>query len=85
MTNVSILSKQHFVAYHQVVDDYKTLLIYENELSLNHNVKKKSNYDRIKQEIIVLLQRIIANKNVLKENTLADVEYLKTLTTAELD
>tara|TARA_R110000823_G_scaffold252037_1_gene374737 strand:- start:564 stop:821 length:258 start_codon:yes stop_codon:yes gene_type:complete len=84
MNNISILSIKHFVAYNQVVEDYKTLIIYERELSLCHNRKKKANYDRIRDEIIFLLQRIIDNKNILKENTSADQEYLITCTNVKL-
>jgi hypothetical protein len=79
MNNVAILSIRNFEAYQQVIDDYRSLLLYENELLLYSNEKKKSNYNRIKNEIIFLLERVIVNKNILKENTFADHEYLKTL------
>jgi hypothetical protein len=71
----SILSVRHFSAYQQVIDDYKSLLIYENELMYMNN-KKTSNYERVKNEVVVLLERIIKNKNFLNENTKADQEYL---------
>jgi hypothetical protein len=79
MNNVAILSIRNFEAYQQVIDDYRSLLLYENELLLYSNEKRKSNYNRIKNEIIILLERVIVNKNILKENTFADDEYLKTL------
>jgi hypothetical protein len=79
MNNVAILSIRNFEAYQQVIDDYRSLLLYESELLLYSNEKRKSNYNRIKNEIIFLLERIIVNKNILKENTMADHEYLKTL------
>lgn len=71
----SILSVKHFSAYQQVIDDYKSLQIYESEL-LYMNNKKTSNYERVKNEVVVLLERIIKNKNFLNENTKADQEYL---------
>ncbi|WP_438966779.1 hypothetical protein [Flavobacterium sp.] len=40
------------------------------------NNKKTSNYERVKNEVVVLLERIIKNKNFLNENTKADQEYL---------
>ncbi|MBY0486486.1 MAG: hypothetical protein K2P85_04770 [Flavobacteriaceae bacterium] len=79
MYNVPILSKTHFAAYLQVIDDYKSLLVYEQELSLYSDEKKKNSYGRIKNDIIFLLQRIIENKNILKENTKSDQEYLVSL------
>lgn len=79
MSNVFILSKDHFAAYNQVIDDYKSLLVYEQELIHHIDGRRKSSYERIKNEIIFLIQRIIENKNILKENTKADQEYLNSL------
>ena len=76
---MSILSLKHFSAFNQVVEDYKSLLFYEQELLNYEDDKRKASYDRVKKEIIFLLKRIIENKNILKENTSADQEYLNKL------
>lgn len=79
MTNVALLSKHHFAAYNQVVEDYKSLIALENELSRFSDGKRKTGYNRIKNEIVMLLERIIKNKTILKENTLLDDDYLNQL------
>ncbi len=76
---MSILSLKHFSAFNQVVEDYKSLLFYEQELLNYEDNKRKASYERVKKEIIFLLRRIIENKNILKENTNADQEYLNKL------
>lgn len=79
MNNVAILSIKHFTAFNQVVEDYKSLLFYEQEL-LNYEFdRRKTSYERVKKEIIFLLKRIIRNKEILEENTKADQEYLNKL------
>jgi hypothetical protein len=80
MNNVNILSKDHFAAHQQVVSDYKLLIICEKELATNTERKKTTTSKRLKKEIILILERIIANKNILTENTKADQEYLHSLT-----
>jgi hypothetical protein len=79
MKSMSILSLKHFSAFNQVVEDYKSLLFYEQELLNYEDNKRKASYERVKKEIIFLLRRIIENKNILKENTNADQEYLNKL------
>ncbi|AWG23034.1 hypothetical protein FFWV33_16625 [Flavobacterium faecale] len=80
MNDVNLLSKDHFAAHQQVVSDYKLLLICENELTTYSGREKNPIYARLRNEMIVLLQRIILNKNIIAENTKADQDYLQTLT-----
>ncbi|GAA4054053.1 hypothetical protein [Flavobacterium chungnamense] len=79
MNNVAILSIKHFTAFNQVVEDYKSLLFYEQELINYEDDRRKASYERVKKEIIFLLRRIIKNKDILEENTKADQEYLSKL------
>lgn len=79
MNNVAILSVKHFTAFNQVVEDYKSLLFYEQELMNYQDDRRKTSYERVKKEIIFLLKRIIKNKDILEENTKADQEYLNEL------
>jgi hypothetical protein len=79
MNNVAILSIKHFTAFNQVVEDYKSLLFYEQELINYEDDRRKASYERVKKEIIFLLKRIIKNKDILEENTRADQEYLNKL------
>ncbi|GAA4080430.1 hypothetical protein GCM10022389_28170 [Flavobacterium cheonanense] len=79
MNNIAILSIKHFTAFNQVVEDYKSLLFYEQELINYEDDKRKASYERVKKEIIFLLKRIIKNKDILEENTKADQEYLNKL------
>jgi hypothetical protein len=76
MDKIELLSKNHFLAYNQVVEDYKSLLVYEQELALYNQEKRKFSHIRIKNEIVILLKRIIENKNFLCISTKADEEYL---------
>lgn len=80
MNNVNLLSKDHFAAHEQVVSDYKLLLMCESELATYTDSDKNSSSTRIKKEMISLLNRIIANKNILTANIKADEEYLHSLT-----
>jgi hypothetical protein len=79
MENGNILSKEHFAAHQQVVTDYKLLLICENELATYSSKGKNETCARLRKEMIILLQRIIENKNILIENTKADHDYLDSL------
>jgi hypothetical protein len=83
MNNKNILSKDHFAAHEKVISDYKLLLRCEDELASYAGPKKNPACARLKNEIITILHRIIANKNILTENTNADQEYLNRLTTDE--
>jgi len=76
MNNIAILSIKHFSAFNQVVEDYKALSFYEQELLNYEDDRRKTSYERVKKEIIFLLKRIIKNKDILEENTKADQEYL---------
>lgn len=80
MNSANISSKEHFAAHQQVVLDYKLLLICENELATYTIGEKNSSSTRLVKEMITLINRIIVNKNILKENTDPDHEFLQTLT-----
>jgi hypothetical protein len=83
MNYLAIISIKHFAAFNQVMEDYKLLLFYESELGYKLNLNRKSNNKRIKNEIILLLKRVIENKNILNQNTSADEEYLSNLIESE--
>lgn len=83
MNDTSIISIKHFAAYNQIIEDYKSLLVYEQELLRYDGVKRKTSSGRIKNEIIFLLHRIIENKNILKENSEADQNYISKLVNEE--
>lgn len=83
MNYLAIISIKHFAAFNQVMEDYKLLLFYESELSYKLNLNRKSNNKRINKEIILLLKRVIENKNILNQNTSADEEYLSNLIEAD--
>lgn len=85
MNNASIHSVKHFVAYNQLVDDYRLLVFYEQELESQNYLRKKSMYERTRKEIIFLLERIILNKNFLLEDNSADVDYLNKMKTKEIN
>lgn len=79
MGDFNLLSKDHFAAHQQVIADYRLLLICETELTKYSDRKTSQTYFRLKNQIIVLLERIIGNKNILKMKTKADQEYLQSL------
>jgi hypothetical protein len=81
MNGSNILSKDHFAAHEQVVSDYKLLLRCENEITRYSGEEKNLARTRLTKEMILILERIIINKNILIENTQADQDYLKKLMT----
>ena len=76
---VETLSKKHFAAYNQVIDDYKSLLAFENEMEVWKGFKESPNYKKAKEQVILLLSRIIENKSYLGWNYEAELIELKTL------
>jgi hypothetical protein len=85
MNKTAIHSVKHFVAFHQIVDDYKLLVFYEQELESQNYTRKKFIDEKTKKEIIFLLERIILNKKFLLVDNSADVDYLKKIKINETD
>lgn len=79
MHHSSISSKNHFSAYQEIVSDYKLLLVCELDLSNYIGKEEHVTSVRLKKEMILLLQRIIKNKNILLESTKEDEDYLQKL------
>lgn len=76
MESKNILSVQHFAASQQVAADYTSLLVYEQELKFYSEKNKKMQCDRIKEDMIALLERIKTNKHILDLSTKADETYI---------
>jgi hypothetical protein len=79
MNGVNILSKDHFAAHQQIVSDYTLLLLFEKELSNATTKEEKRIITKIKEEMVLLLQRIIKAKTFLIEEIKADQDYLNIL------
>jgi len=76
---VETLSKNHFKAYHQVMDDYKTLAMFESEMeAFSDNINGK-HYLKAKDQVKKTLSRIIENKSILGWNYDFEKEDLRNL------
>lgn len=76
---VETLSKNHFKAHHQIMDDYKSLIIYEEEMESYKDFLESQHYQKPKSQVIKILKRIIENKVFLGWNCEFEKEQLKTL------
>jgi len=76
---VETLSKKHFQAYHQVMDDYKNLASFENEMEAYKDFKESQQYLKAKDQCKRTLTRIIENKSILGWNYDAEKEELSNL------
>lgn len=76
---VETLSKNHFKAYHQIMDDYKNLALFENEMEVYNDFKESQQYLKAKEQVKITLTRIIENKSFLGWNYEAEKEQLNDL------
>lgn len=76
---VETLSKKHFAAYHQIMDDYKSLAMFEQEMEVYVGFKKSQQYLKAQGQIKKILSRIIENKSFLGWNYEAEMYQIKTL------
>jgi hypothetical protein len=74
---VETLSKRHFASYHQVMDDYKKLAMFEQEMESYSYFKQSQQYQKAKAEVKKILSRIIENKSFLGWNYEAEADQLK--------
>jgi regulator of sigma D len=75
---VETLSKKHFAAYNQVIDDYKSLAMFEQEMEVYSDFKESQEYQKAKSQAKKILTRIIENKAFLGWNYEAESIELKT-------
>ena len=76
---IETLTKNHFKAYHQVMDDYKNLASFENEMEAYKDFKESQQYLKAKSQVQSILVRIIENKSFLGWNYESESEELKAL------
>jgi hypothetical protein len=74
-----LLSKNHFVAYNQIVQDYSTIVMFENELINLKNFKNSKAIKKIESEIVLLLTRVIENKKILNQTYDLDMVHLQSM------
>jgi hypothetical protein len=74
-----LLSKNHFVAYNQIVQDYSTIVMFENELINLKNFKNSKAIKKIESEIVLLLTRVIENKKILNFTYDLDMVHLQSM------
>jgi hypothetical protein len=76
---VETLSKKHFAGYHQIMDDYKNLAMFEQEMEVWIGFKESQPYLKSKENVILILSRIIKNKTFLGWNSDAEIEQFNLL------
>jgi len=76
---VETLSKKHFAAYHQIMDDYKKLAMFEQEMDAYFGFQESQQYLKAKDEVKKVLSRIIENKSFLGWNHEWETDQLKGL------
>jgi len=74
---VETLSKKHFAAYYQIMDDYKKLAMFEQEMDAYCGFQESQQYLKAKEEVKKVLSRIIENKSFLGWNYESEKDQLK--------
>jgi hypothetical protein len=72
-----LLSKEHFIAHDQLINDYKNLICHYADLKLYRKGTAQS--DKAKQNCYKYLISIIKNKKILKIDAIADETMLDEL------
>ena len=73
---IQTLSKLHFNAYNQILDDYVKLQQFEQEMQAWEDFKQSQEYLKAKSVVKDTLLRIIANKHILMWDFRAEQEQL---------
>ena len=76
---IETLSKKHFAAYHQIMDDYKSLAMFEQEMEVHIGFKESQQYCKAQEQVKKTLSRIIENKSILGWNHEWEKDQLKSI------